>query len=882
MKFERRYSRPGDAYAGLAFASRESRIVDPAGAVLFAADDIWAPAGWSQIAVDILAQKYLRRAGIARVLRPVPETGVPVWLERSVPDEEALTALDAADRYRGEHDARDVFRRLAGTWTYWGFRHGYFSSEDDARVYDDEMQAMLARQIAAPNSPQWFNTGLYWAYGIAGTAQGHFFIDPATGVLEAARNAYEHPTPHACFIQRITDDLVHSGGIMDLWVREARVFKFGSGSGTNFSRLRGAGEPLAGGGTSSGLMSFLRVGDRAAGAIKSGGTTRRAAKMVVVDLDHPDIEAFIAWKVDEEQKVSDLVTGSMVRARHLDAVTRAASDERYEASSRCDPLLNTGLRDVLHDAARAGIPAATLAQALDSARQGRPLPEVPVYTTDWDSEAYAVVSGQNSNNSVRVPNAFFAALEASARWPLLRRTDGSIVREVDARELWQAIAVAAWRCADPAVQFDTTINEWHTCPADGRIEASNPCSEYMFLDDTACNLASLKLSAFLNDAGEFDRADFSAAVRMWTLTLEISVTMAQFPSATIAQRSHDYRTLGLGYADLGSLLMRLGLPYDSDEGRGWCAAISSLMTSVAYRTSAEIAAEAGAFAAFERNRDAMLRVLRNHRRAAYGAEPDAYEGLSILPQTHAPTRFTQRMWLAARDAWDDALQAGERQGFRNAQVTVVAPTGTIGLVMDCDTTGIEPDFALVKFKKLAGGGYFKIVNASVAPALRTLGYDELRIRAIERYVERSAGLEGAPDLLPEHLPVFDCATPCGPNGTRYLSALAHVDMMAAAQPFISGAISKTVNLPREATIADIADIYRASWARMIKAAAVYRDGSKLSQPLSGGYAEGVDGDDASRVGGFASGTCAECGALMLVRDGTCLRCEHCGATSGCS
>jgi ribonucleoside-diphosphate reductase alpha chain len=926
MKFCRRYSTDSDPYAGLTFAPRTSRISNPDGSVIFEVGNMMVPTNWSQVAVDVLTQKYCRKAGVPRALRRVQEDGIPQWLWRSIPDEVALATLPESERLGMELDARHVFNRLAGTWTYWGMKYGYFSSEQDAKIYYDEMRAMLARQIAAPNSPQWFNTGLHWAYGIEGPAQGHYFVDPGTLELTRSVNAYEHPAPHACFIQSVADDLVNEGGIMDLWVREARIFKFGSGSGSNFSQIRGAGEKLSGGGTSSGLMSYLRVGDRAAGAIKSGGTTRRAAKMVVVDLDHPDIEEFITWKVKEEQKVSDLVAGSIACERHLNAVMAAATDATVTETHRTDPAHNLALKSAMRAALGAGIPGANVQYALDFARQGYTKLEIETFDTGWDSKAYGTVSGQNSNNSVRLPNHFFEKLDAQADWELRRRTDGKISRTLPAADLWDQIAVSAWQCADPGLQFDTTINEWHTCPQDGRINASNPCSEYLFLDDTACNLASLNLVKFLGDDGRFDAESYSEACRLWTFALEVSVLMAQFPSRTIAEKSFEFRTLGLGYANLGTLLMRLGLPYDSEEGQGWCAAITSLMTGTAYAVSAEIAESQGPFSGFARNREDMLRVIRNHRRASYAVPSHEYEGLSVVPVTHTPTLFTQETWALARARWDQALAIGQISGYRNAQVTVLAPTGTIGLVMDCDTTGIEPDFALVKFKKLAGGGYFKIVNASVATALRRLGYTAAQIEAIETYAKGTASLEhaphinratlkakgfddaaiariekalpsafelgfvfnrtvlgdefctntlnmsaeqladwntsilrdvlgfsnqqieeasnvvcglmtleGAPHLKAEHLPVFDCATPCGKHGARYIRPLAHVDMMAAAQPFITGAISKTINLPQHASIADVKEAYRYSWERMTKAVALYRDGSKLSQPLAAGY-----------------------------------------------
>ncbi len=924
MRIERRFTTEGqDPYAGFAFRRTASEIRNPDGSVVFRQDDIEVPAGWSQVASDVLAQKYFRKAGVPAALTPVAEPGVPDWLCRRIADDSALAALPAERRSTGETSARQVFDRMAGTWTYWGWKGGHFDTEADARAFHDEMRFMLAAQMAAPNSPQWFNTGLHWAYGIDGPAQGHHYVDFRTGELAASQSAYEHPQPHACFIQSIQDDLVNDGGIMDLWVREARLFKYGSGTGTNFSRLRGEGERLSGGGKSSGLMSFLKIGDRAAGAIKSGGTTRRAAKMVIVDVDHPDIEAFIDWKAREEQKVAAMVAGSRLARRHLNAVAAAchAAPDLDEAA-RFDPARNPALKAAVRAARTAMLPDAMVRRAIQQARQGATRIDFPEFDTDWDSEAYFTVSGQNSNNSVRVTDAFLRAVEQDGEWSLVRRTDGKVKKTVRARALWQRIGDAAWACADPGLQFDTTINDWHTCPASGRINASNPCSEYMFLDDTACNLASLNLMAFRRDDGSFDIAAYEHACRLWTVTLEIAVLMAQFPSAEIARLSYEFRTLGLGYANIGGLLMAAGIPYDSAAGRALCAALTALMTGVCYATSAEMAEGLGPFPGFAANREAMLRVIRNHRRAAQGAT-DGYDGLAVTP---VPLRAADcpdpALAEAACRAWDRALALGEQHGYRNAQTTVIAPTGTIGLVMDCDTTGIEPDFALVKFKKLAGGGYFKIINRAVPEALAALGYAPAAIAAIERHAVghgtlagapaighdalRAKGftdaalakveaglaqafeigfafnkwalgaefctgtlgipaeeldapgfdllarlgftraeiaaantwccgamtLEGAPGLKPEHLPVFDCASPCGTQGRRCLSTEAHIRMMAAAQPFVSGAISKTINMPNAASVEDCLEAYRLSWRLGLKANALYRDGSKLSQPLA--------------------------------------------------
>jgi ribonucleoside-diphosphate reductase alpha chain len=935
MHIARRFTTAGnDLYDAVRFRTATSEIRNPDGSLVFAASDIEVPAEWSQVAADILAQKYFRKAGVPAMLAPLPEAGVPAWLWRRRADESALKDMPEDAREGGETSARQVFDRMAGAWTYWGWKGGYFGTEDDARAFYDEIRLILAGQMGAPNSPQWFNTGLHWAYGIDGPAQGHWYVDHRTGELTASTSAYEHPQPHACFIQSVADDLVNEGGIMDLWVREARIFKYGSGSGSNFSKLRGDGELLSGGGRSSGLMSFLRIGDRAAGAIKSGGTTRRAAKMVIVDIDHPDIEAFIDWKVIEEQKVAALVAGSKLTARHLERIMEACRKPGPDAGDPCDPAQNQHLKREIRAARRAMIPENCIDRVLQRARQGESQIEFRTYDTDWDSEAYLTVAGQNSNNSVRVSNGFLDAVAADGEWHLIRRTDGKIAKSLPARELWDRIGHAAWASADPGLQFDTTINEWHTCPESGRINASNPCSEYNFLDDTACNLASLNLMAFRraeSGPGEaedgFDIEGFAHAVRLWTIVLEISVMMAQFPSAEMARRSYAFRTLGLGYANLGGLLMAMGIAYDSAAGRAFGAALTALMTGASYAASAEMAGDPGlvpqgAFPGFAVNREAMLRVIRNHRRAACG-ESGGYEGLSIPPvPLDAANCPEPQLVMAARQAWDQALALGERHGYRNAQATVIAPTGTIGLVMDCDTTGIEPDFALVKFKKLAGGGYFKIINRAVPQALAALGYDPAEIAAIERYALgygtlvgapainhdtlRAKGfddktiaaaeaaltsafdikfafnkwalgedfciatlglaaealdapgfdllaalgfsraeidaantwccgamtLEGAPHLKAEHLPVFDCASPCGRTGTRALSAESHIRMIAAAQPFISGAISKTINMPNAASVADCKEAYWLSWQLGLKATALYRDGSKLSQPLA--------------------------------------------------
>jgi ribonucleoside-diphosphate reductase alpha chain len=826
LRFERQFTREGvSPYDMFEYDYRTSVIKNPSGEVVFQMDDVEVPKQWSQIATDILAQKYFRKAGVPR---PDGTTG-------------------------RETTVKQVAHRLAHCWRVWGERYGYFASEKDAQVFYEELVYCILNQACVPNSPQWFNTGLHEVYGITGKPQGHYYVDPKDGQLKKSTSAYERPQPHACFILSVDDDLVNEGGIMDLWVREARIFKYGSGVGTNFSNIRGEGEKLSGGGTSSGLMSFLKIGDRAAGAIKSGGTTRRAAKMVCLDLDHPEIVEFVNWKVQEEDKVAALIAAG--------------------------------------------------------------------YASDYEGEAYRTVSGQNSNNSVRIPNDFFRTLDQDGMWDLKARSTGKAMKSVKARDLWDQINYAAWRCADPGTQYDTTINEWHTCPEGGPIRASNPCSEYMFLDNTACNLASVNLRRFFDESNnQFDVTGFEYTCRIWTVVLEISVLMAQFPSKEVAQLSYDYRTLGLGYANLGSMLMVSGIPYDSEQARGIAGAITAIMTGIAYKTSAEMAGFLGAFDRYKENKKHMLRVMHNHRAAAYDAT-EAYENLEIKPHGINAKYCPDYLLKAATKAWDDAVQMGEKYGYRNAQTTVIAPTGTIGLVMDCDTTGVEPDFALVKFKKLSGGGYFKIINQSVPQALRNLKYSEQEIEDIVNYAKGHATIkgapyineetllakgfiqedldklsaamgsafeigfvfnvytlgeaclkrlgfqpeqyndfswsmlealgftdeqieaaniyvcgtmtvEGAPHLKDEHLPVFDCANKCGPSGERYIHAHGHIRMMAAAQPFLSGAISKTINLPHEATIEEIADSYRLSWELGLKACALYRDGSKLSQPLS--------------------------------------------------
>jgi ribonucleoside-diphosphate reductase alpha chain len=888
MRIERKFTKDGvDVFSTIEWTTRSSKISNLDGSVVFEMNDAKVPADWSQLATDIMVSKYFRKAGVPQL----DENG------QVMKDEDGKVITGP------ERSAQQVIHRLAGCWRYWGETHGYFDSAKDAQAFYDELSFMMLNQMCAPNSPQWFNTGLNWAYDINGPAQGHWYTDPKTGETQLAKDAYGHPQPHACFIQSIKDSLVNEGGIMDLWTREARLFKYGSGTGTNFSNIRAENEPLSGGGKSSGLMSFLKIGDRAAGAIKSGGTTRRAAKMVCLDLDHPDIPEFVNWKVREEIKVAALVEG-------FKAIKNAKTS--------------------VADQETVGQTAERLGLKLDY---------------DFNGEAYQTVSGQNSNNSVRIPNEFFNRVDEDGTWETINRTNGEVAKSFPARQLWDQINYAAWRCADPGVQFDTTINEWHTCPSAGRINASNPCSEYMFLDNTACNLASFNLLKFYNaETSEFDIERYEHAIKLWTIVLEVSVLMAAFPSKEIARLSYEYRTLGLGYANIGAMLMQAGIAYDSEEGRAICGALTAILTGRSYATSAQMAAEHGPFPGYHPNKDHMLRVIRNHRRAAYGVSRDTdiardhelgdYEGLQTKPvpvdsyflneasDEYRTLGNASDILRAARASWDDALKLGQEHGYRNAQTTVIAPTGTIGLLMDCDTTGVEPDFSLVKFKKLAGGGYFKIANQSLKPSLKHMGYDEQQVKDIISYVMGSLHLdiafekgtfadflkdkgmndadlrkitdslptvfeinqafatwtigqdcikrlgleeqakaadfnllkalglsakqiqelnyqvcgtqtiEGAPHLKEEDLSVFDCANTCGPLGKRFIHAHGHIRMMAAAQPFISGAISKTINLPNDASVEDIANSYRLSWDLGLKANALYRDGCKLSQPLN--------------------------------------------------
>jgi len=818
---------PGEGGTPLVYERRSSVITNPDGSIVFKMDGAEIPAGWSQLATDIVISKYFRKAGLY------------------------------GDKDQGEKSVRQVVHRIAHTIRSAGERFGgYFAETADADAFESELSWLLLHQYGAFNSPVWFNCGLFHEYGIDGSG-GNWAVDLSEGTAVQTANAYERPQCSACFIQKANDDLM---SIYELMKSEARLFKYGSGTGSNFSAIRGKQEKLSGGGTSSGLMSFLEVFDRAAGSTKSGGTTRRAAKMVCLDMDHPEIVDFITWKVREEKKAHALIAAG--------------------------------------------------------------------FSSDFNGEAYHTISGQNSNNSVRVSDEFMRAALAGGKWHTIARTTQEVVETHEAKDLWQLLAQAAHGCADPGVQYDTTVNRWHTCPNTDRINASNPCSEYMFLDDSACNLASVNLTKFLHPrggaaehagGGAFDVDGYRHACRVFFIAQEILVDLSSYPTANIAKNSHDYRPLGLGYANLGSLLMQLGVPYDSEDGRAIAAALTAIMCGHAYKTSAEMAASKEPFAGFARNREPMLRVMGMHRDAAYAIHREhsvihSSRGAGVSPKPHTTTD----LYKAACVDWDDAVKLGEKHGYRNAQATVLAPTGTIGLLMDCDTTGIEPDFALVKFKKLAGGGYFKIVNQSVPPALSNLGYSPAQVQEIVAYVSgtntllsaphinrrslakkgfdnddldkieaaipgvfdlesafatwvlgeetyarlggrhlkggrallRLVGftddqideasdtivgrmtIEGAPHLKDEHLPVFDCANRCGKTGKRFLMPMSHVRMMAAAQPFLSGAISKTVNLPNDATVDDVQEVYEEGWRLGLKAVALYRDGCKASQPLS--------------------------------------------------
>lgn len=801
MEFKRVHTQDGiSPYDMIEYDYRTSVIQEPDGTVVFEMNNVEVPKQFSQLATDILVSKYFRKAG-------VPETGHETSIKQAV-------------------------HRIVHTLRREGEARGYFADSNSAQIFQDELAFLLLTQRAAFNSPVWFNAGLWHEYGIKGSG-GNWFADPKSETLHETEDAYSHPQLSACFIQSVDDDLM---GLFNLAKNEAKLFKFGSGTGTNFSNIRSRHEKLSGGGTSSGLMSFLEVLDRGAGATKSGGTTRRAAKMVILEMDHPEIKDFIDWKVHEEEKANALM--------------------------------------------KAG------------------------YEKGFEGEAYRSVSGQNSNNSVRITDEFMDKVINKEKWQTINRTTGEVHETWDAQELFQQVSEAAWKIADPGVQFDSTVNKWHTCKESGRINGSNPCSEFMFLDDSACNLASINLMKYLQPDNNFLTDEFRHAIRLFILAQEIIVDFASYPTDKIALNSVKFRPLGLGYANLGTLLMTQGIPYNSEQAFATSSAITALMTGEAYRVSAEIASHKGAFVEYDTNRESMLHVMQLH-----------HQHLNQVDKKLAPGHILQ----AAQESWHHAYEEGQSHGYRNAQVTLLAPTGTIGLLMDCDTTGVEPDFSLIKYKKLAGGGYFKIINNSLPRALTNLGYSETQIQDIKDYIlgkgslggapyyetKASGGLslqqafseqelieadkaisqyqnmdsftpfvnpkslftkgfsvseikeiqlfvngsqtiEGAPHLKQEHYPVFDCANKVG-IGQRFIAPIGHVKMMASVQPFLSGAISKTVNLPNHATVEEVYNIYMEAWKRGVKSIALYRDGSKLSQPLSSSNEEDSDTNDATQA-----------------------------------
>ncbi len=815
LTFTPYFTTPGvHPYDLLEWERRDAAIYNEKGDIIFKQEQVEVPSNWTQLATDIAASKYFRKAGVPEV--------------------------------KAEDSARQLVTRVARTLRRVGEEYGgYFATLEDAEAFEMELTHILVTQRGAFNSPVWFNCGLWHEYNIEGGG-GNYYWDRDTETVKVTTNAYQHPQNSACFIQSVDDSL---DSMLELQRSEVRLFKYGSGTGSNFSKVRAKGELLSGGGESSGVLSFLEGFDRWAGSIKSGGTTRRAAKMVILDMDHPEIADYIDWKLREEEKAKALIAAG--------------------------------------------------------------------YPSDFNGEAYGTVSGQNSNNSVRITDEFMNAYLQGNSWKTTYRTSGEVAEEYDARTLMEKIAHAAWACADPGVQFDSTIQKWHTCKNTDRINASNPCSEYLFLDDSACNLASINLVKFLNDDGSFDIEGFRATVRVFATAMEIIVDLSSYPTANIAQRSHEYRPLGLGYANLGALLMRLGIPYDSEQACAYAGAITAMLSGHGYRTSAEIAGSIGAFAGYDDNQDSMLDVMRMHRETAYNIDPAACPA---------------DLFEAAKVDWDLCVEKGEQFGYRNSQISVIAPTGTISFLMDCDTTGIEPEFALVKFKKLAGGGYMKIVNQSVRAALNNLGYTLQQTEAIVTYlvgtgtfegaphinpdalkrrgftqedIDRVAGMlptafdlnlafspgflgdeclerlgigkeeaadpnfeilpsigftedeiskaeeficgtgtvEGAPHLSPTHYAVFDCAVQCGKHGTRYINHMGPVKLMAAVQPFISGAISKTVNIPHDASVDDIKTLYVEAWRQGVKCLAVYRDGSKGSQPLSTRSQQDSDSED---------------------------------------
>lgn len=803
------------------------------GGVLFEAKSILVPHSWGQNAVNMLVSKYFRKAGVPTLLEKVKseeDKDVPEWLLPSQPADGAETGMETS--------ALQVFHRLAGCWTYWGFKYKelrYFENEKEAIDFYKQTFTDLYMQRAAPNSPQWFNTGLSWAYGISLPTDGaeYYSADPVTGKVTKLKDAFLRPQSQACYILGIEDNLVGKDGILEHTLKEGRIFKNGSGAGANYSHIRGKDEPLSGGGYSSGLMSFLKIPDTSSGAIKSGGTTRRSARMVLVNADHPEVEPFVKWKSDEEYKAASLITGSKVMSKLLDEIYNAETVEEENAAIR-------QCRDL-------GVPETYVAKALDAKSQGMKLP-IEEFDVDWRGAAYASISGQNSNNSVPVPNSFMKKVlgeDSDYWWELTARTTGQPIETVDARKLFQDMAENTWISGDPGILFKDTINEWHTCPEDGEIEGTNPCSEYQFLNNTSCNLASLNVVKFWSN-GKFLYNEYIDAARRWTKVLELAVLITSAPSEEIARQTYRFRTLGLGYANIGALLMRIGVPYDSEEGRAVISMHTSLLAGAAYYESSLMAKSVGPFSGFQKNRKHMLDVIHNHAIAA-GIPGDYSERLTVKPRKIDWASIEKKYpdaYEANLNIWNSVIESGEKNGFRNAQTVVIAPTGTISFTMGCDTTGIEPDYSLVKYKSLAGGGTIKIANESIPAALEKLGYSSSKINDITKYVEQHETVEGAPHLKDAHLPIFDCANTCGKIGKRYLRPESHVLSMAAAQPFVSGSISKTVNLPRSASVEDVKNIFILAYRSMVKSIATYRDMSKMNQPLSSNKRLGVY----SRVG----------------------------------
>jgi len=784
---------------GINFVSKTAHITDSKGNTIFHQENVVVPDFWSQTAINILAQKYFRKTGVPVNWNYIPEVNVPLWASRREPSDNT--------EFKGENDLRQVVTRLVGHWTYTGIKSGYFKHEDEIIVFQDELKYMLYYQVAAPNSPQWFNTGLWWAYGITGNENNDHWAKlqtyySKTGLLDDIYDAgeivqvpssYQYPQIHACFINQVEDKLIGRNGILDLFSKEARIFKYGSGSGCNYSNIRGKGELLSGGGVSSGLLSFLRIGDTVGGAIKSGGTTRRAARSVILDCDHPDLLEFIDWKVKEEEKVQALVEGSKVLRG-------------------CDASFTE-------------------------------------YTNHYEGDAYNTVSGQNANNSIYIADAFMEMVNNSLPWILNYRT--SYQTEIhDAEYLFHKIATAAWKCGDPGLMFGSTINTWNTCRNDEEIKATNPCFEYLWFTDTACNLASLNLLRFFEQKA-FNIEKFKQAVKLWTMVLDISIDMAGYPNEDIAKKTFDYRTLGLGYSNLGALLMVMGLPYDSDEGRTISADISALMTGIAYLTSAQLSERLEPFPKYWANENTMRTVLKKH-------------WFSILPNN---TEINKEACLI----WGDLSQY--TPSFRNAQVTVIAPTGTISLIMDCHTTGIEPDYSLVKYKELSGGGTIKIVNGCTREALSNLNYGQW-VECIIDYIDDHGSMKDCPLVAPNHRKIFDCANDINPSG--------HLKMVAAVQPFVSGGISKTINLPNSATVKDVKNIYFDAWKQGIKCISIYRDGCKNSQPLTAKVAtpKGKTNEIAKEDIHLHKVTCGNCGSENLVKTGTCMVCVNCGSNKG--